>query len=113
MHSKELLKGTIEIIILKLLKENKWMYGYEMMQVAEKISDGRITISEGSMYIILHRLVKEGMLQTKEQSNGKRVRIYYSLTKEGKKTAKEKLNDMQEFISSLQIVFHLPKLGLE
>jgi PadR family transcriptional regulator, regulatory protein PadR len=75
MHSKELLKGTIEIIILKLLQENKWMYGYEMMQVAEKISDGRITISEGSMYIILHRLVKEGMLQTKEQSNGKRVRI--------------------------------------
>jgi PadR family transcriptional regulator, regulatory protein PadR len=113
MHSKELLKGTIEIIILKLLQENKWMYGYEMMQVAEKISDGRITISEGSMYIILHRLVKEGMLQTKEQSNGKRIRIYYSLTKEGKKTAKEKLNDMQEFINSLQIVFHLPKLGLE
>ena len=48
MHSRELLKGTIEIIILKLLQENKRMYGYEMMQEADKISGGRITISEGS-----------------------------------------------------------------
>jgi PadR family transcriptional regulator, regulatory protein PadR len=112
MHSKELLKGTIEIIILKLLQENKRMYGYEMMQYAEKISEGRITISEGSMYVILHKLVKEGVLQTEEENIGKRIRIYYVLTTTGKKTAKAKLKDMQEFISSLQMVFHLPKLGL-
>jgi PadR family transcriptional regulator, regulatory protein PadR len=112
MHSKELLKGTIEIIILKMLQENKWMYGYEMMQAAEKISNGRITISEGSLYLILHRLVKEGVLQTKEQHIGKRVRIYYALTAEGKKKAKIKLSDMQEFITSLQLVFLLPKTGL-
>ena len=111
MHSRELLKGTIEIIILKLLQENKWMYGYEMMQEAETISDGRITISEGSIYPILHRLVKEGLLQTKEEANGKRIRIYYSLTKEGKKTAKNKLKDMQAFITSLQVVFVHPKLA--
>jgi PadR family transcriptional regulator PadR len=112
MHSRELMKGTIEIIILKMLQENKWMYGYEMMQAAEAISNGRITISEGSMYIILHRLVKEGVLQTKEENIGKRIRIYYSLTKEGKKTAKEKLNDMQEFINSLQLVFAIPKISI-
>jgi PadR family transcriptional regulator, regulatory protein PadR len=113
MHSRELMKGTIEIIILKMLQENKWMYGYEMMQAAEAISNGRITISEGSMYIILHRLVKEGVLETREQSTGKRVRIYYSLTKEGRKTARGKLNDMQEFINSLQLVFAIPKTGLK
>jgi PadR family transcriptional regulator, regulatory protein PadR len=110
MHSRELMKGTIEIIILKMLQENKRMYGYEMMQAAGEISKGRISISEGSMYIILHRLVKEGVLQTKEESIGKRIRIYYSLTKEGKKTAKEKLNDMKEFINSLQLVFAIPKI---
>jgi PadR family transcriptional regulator, regulatory protein PadR len=113
MHSRELMKGTIEIIILKMLQENKRMYGYEMMQAAEEISKGRITISEGSMYIILHRLVKEGVLQTKEESIGKRIRIYYSLTKEGKKTAKKKLNDMQEFINSLQLVFAIPKINIQ
>ena len=111
MHSRELLKGTIEIIILKLLQENKWMYGYEMMQEADKISGGRITISEGSMYTILHRLVKEGLVQTKEESNGKRIRIYYALTKEGKKTARDKLKEMQAFITSLQVVFVNPKLA--
>jgi DNA-binding PadR family transcriptional regulator len=109
MHSKELLKGTIEIILLRLLQENNKMYGYEMMQEAEKISNGRITISEGSLYIILHRLVKEGVLHTEKRHIGKRVRIYYSLTRQGKKTAKAKLKDMQEFINSLQLVFHFPK----
>jgi PadR family transcriptional regulator, regulatory protein PadR len=113
MHSRELMKGTIEIIILKMLQENKQMYGYEMMQAAQEISKGRITISEGSMYIILHRLVKEGVLLTREQSIGKRIRIYYSLTKAGKKTAREKLNDMQEFINSLQLVFAVPKISFE
>jgi PadR family transcriptional regulator, regulatory protein PadR len=90
MHSKELLKGTIEIIILKLLQENKSMYGYEIMQEAEKISNGRIPISEGSLYIILHRLVKEQVLQTKEEYIGKRIRIYYMLTKEGKKQLRKR-----------------------
>jgi DNA-binding PadR family transcriptional regulator len=113
MHSRELLKGTIEIIILKLLQENKRMYGYEMMQEADKISGGRITISEGSMYTILHRLVKEGLVQTNEEANGngKRIRIYYALTKEGKKTARDKLKEMQAFITSLQVVFVNPKLA--
>lgn len=111
MHSRELLKGTIEIIILRLLQENKRMYGYEMMQEADKISGGRITISEGSMYTILHRLVKEGLVQTNEEANGKRIRIYYALTKEGKKTARDKLKEMQAFITSLQVVFVNPKLA--
>ncbi len=113
MHSKELLKGTIEIIILKLLHDNKTMYGYEIMQEAEKISNGRITISEGSLYLILHRLVKEGVLQTKEELIGKRVRIYYALNKVGKKTALAKIGEMEEFINSLQIIFQLPNLGLK
>jgi PadR family transcriptional regulator, regulatory protein PadR len=110
MHPKELLKGTIEIMILKMLQTNKWMYGYEMMQEAEKISNGRISISEGSLYIILHRLVKEGVLQTKEEYYGKRIRIYYALTKEGKLTAKDKLKDMHEFIASLHLVFIQSKI---
>ncbi len=107
------MKGTIEMIMLKMLQEKKTMYGYEMMQQAVLMSAGRISISEGSMYIILHRLVKEGVLQTNEQSIGKRIRIYYSLTAKGKKTAKQKLLDMQEFINSLQLVFDVPKISLK
>jgi PadR family transcriptional regulator, regulatory protein PadR len=109
MHSKELLKGTIEIIILRMLHQHKWLYGYEMMQEAEKISQGRIGISEGSLYLILHRLVKEGVLQTKQERTGGRVRIYYALTREGRKTAKARLQEMQEFITSLQLVFLNPQ----
>ncbi|MFT6360366.1 MAG: DNA-binding PadR family transcriptional regulator, partial [Saprospiraceae bacterium] len=32
MYSKELLKGTLQTIILKLLSENGRMYGYEITQ---------------------------------------------------------------------------------
>jgi hypothetical protein len=48
------------------------------------------------------------VLQTKEEMLGKRIRIYYSLNKVGKKTALAKIAEMEDFINSLQIIFQSP-----
>jgi len=106
MYSKELLKGTLGVIILKLLEENGRMYGYEICQKVKEISDGKILIKDGSLYPTLHKLLKDGILTTEEVNVGKRVRKYYTLTPKGKTEKIEVVKELEDFIATLnKIIF--------
>ena len=102
MYSKELLKGTLNIIILKLLAHNGKMYGYEITQRVKVLSQDKIQIKEGSLYPSLHKLKDEGLVKTEEEMIGNRVRKYYSLTEKGKLSTEEKVNELQQFMGTLQ-----------
>ena len=110
MYSKELLKGTLKPIILKLLSDTDRMYGYEIVQAVKQLSDGKIVIKEGSLYPLLHSLAKEGSLETESVMIGKRVRKYYRLSKSGKKVSKESLSELHDFLGTIQQIIH-PKQG--
>ena|SRR4028118_228073 len=104
MYSKELLKGTLQTIILKLLAENDKMYGYEITQRVKELTGGSIQLTEGALYPTLHRLEAEGFVTTQTVNIGKRVRKYYMLTNIGTATATEKVNEFMEFIQTMQLV---------
>ena len=55
MYSKNLIKGTLQTIVLKQLEENGRMYGYEITQKVKEISDHKIEITEGALYPTLHK----------------------------------------------------------
>ncbi len=112
MYSKELLKGTIEIIILKLLSENEKMYGYEITRRVRELTSDRIEISEGALYPLLHKLEATGLLKVESVANGKRIRKYYNLTKTGKVTAKEKVKELNEFMKSIHLIMNLKPSGI-
>jgi PadR family transcriptional regulator PadR len=63
MHSPELLKGTLQTIILKVLKDHGRMYGYEITQRVKELSDSRLLLTEGALYPTLHKLEAEGLLK--------------------------------------------------
>ena len=107
MHSPELLKGTLQTIILKVLKDNGKMYGYEITQLVKDLSDSRILLTEGALYPTLHRLEAEGLLRTEVVNLGKRVRKYYTLTAEGKAEAKDRVNDFVDFIRTMSVVLQV------
>jgi DNA-binding PadR family transcriptional regulator len=104
MYSKELLKGTLQTIILKLLEDNGRMYGYEITQKVKLLTDGKISITEGALYPILHKLEAEGTVTTEEEFIGKRVRKYYTLTKSGKTVTESKVNELADFISTIGVL---------
>ncbi len=112
MYSKELLKGTIEIIILKLLSENKKMYGYEITQRVKEITKDKIEISEGALYPSLHKLEATGLLTVELVTNGKRIRKYYKLTKNGKNIAVSKIKELNEFVGSINQIMKLKVTGI-
>jgi len=110
MYSKELLKGTLSAIILKLLSEQERMYGYEMSQKVKELSDGKILLKDGSLYPALQKMTSDGLLSFKEENIGGRVRKYYYLTKQGHQVKAAYVAELQDFIATLnRIVF--PEYG--
>lgn len=101
MHSPELLKGTLQTIVLKVLKDHGKTYGYEITQRVKELSDGTIVLTEGALYPTLHRLESEGLLKTEKVNVGNRVRKYYMLTPMGKSTANERVSEFVEFIKTM------------
>lgn len=111
MHSKELLKGTLSAIILNLLSENGRMYGYEISQRVKEMSDEKILLKDGSLYPALQKMTIDGLLSFEEEYIGKRVRKYYYLTPEGEKRKIQYLNELKDFINTInKVVF--PQLSI-
>jgi PadR family transcriptional regulator PadR len=88
MLGKELVAASSKPILLSILKEDE-AYGYEIIQKVRELSGGDIEWSEGTVYPVLHRLEREGLIASewKEAETG-RERKYYSLTWQGYKTLK-------------------------
>ncbi len=111
MISSELLKGSLKTIILKLLEENGRMYGYEITRRVEKLTGGKMKLTYGALYPVLHKLEAEGVLITESENFNNRIRIYYRLTPKGHSVVEEKIKELNEFIESLQSIID-PKTGL-
>jgi PadR family transcriptional regulator PadR len=107
MHSPELLKGTLQTILLKVLKDHGKMYGYEITQRVKELSNNKLALTEGALYPTLHRLEAEGLLKTETVMLGKRVRKYYTLTTEGKSIAKDRVGQFVEFIRTMSSVLQV------
>src|SRR5216117_1618144 len=89
-YDREFLTGTVGVLILSLLSERE-MYGYEMLQEAERRSASAFQLKEGTLYPALHQMERSGLLKAawKESAAG-RARKYYSLTAKGRRRAASK-----------------------
>jgi DNA-binding PadR family transcriptional regulator len=111
MIPTDLIKGSLKTIVLKLLEENGRMYGYEITRKVEDLTAGKIKLSYGALYPVLHKLESEGILVTESENFNNRIRIYYQLTPKGHSVVAEKIKELNEFIESLQRIVE-PKTGL-
>jgi len=109
MYSKEILKGTLKPIILKLLQEENRMYGYEITQRVKELTEGKINITEGALYPLLHKLEAEGVVTTDLENIGKRVRKYYKLTPEGHSVAQDLVDEFLDFMVTIKHILDSSK----
>jgi PadR family transcriptional regulator, regulatory protein PadR len=111
MIPSELIKGSLKTIVLKVLEENGRMYGYDITRKVEELTKGKIKLTYGALYPVLHKLENERVLETESENFNNRIRIYYSLTKKGHSVVAEKVKEMKDFIESLESIINL-KPGL-
>jgi DNA-binding PadR family transcriptional regulator len=87
------------------------MYGYEITRKVEEMTEGKIKLTYGALYPVLHKLESEGILITESENFNNRIRIYYLLTTKGHSVVADKIKELNEFIESLQKIVET-KTGL-
>ena len=86
---KELMGASTTLLVLGVLAREA-SYGYEVVQKLSSESEGVFEWQEGTVYPVLHRLEKDGLVRAQWQdadaSEGGRRRKYYYITAKGRKT---------------------------
>jgi len=81
----ELLRGTLDLLILKALSAGE-LHGLGVSRRIEQITAGTFAVQPGSLFPALHRLEEAGWLSaTWETSENNRRAKYYALTRSGRK----------------------------
>lgn len=100
--SKELLKGTAEIIVLQALKSQGAQYGYQLIQTIAKTSENVFEFQEGTLYPLLYRLEDRGFVTSDErQAPSGKTRRYYTVTEKGTKRLQEGAAEMGVFVRGM------------
>ena len=82
---RELKRGSLELIVLHLLAPNE-AYGYEIAARLAAESDGRLGVTEGTLYPVLYRLERSGFVAVRWDTPSRGVpRKYYHLTDQGRR----------------------------
>jgi PadR family transcriptional regulator PadR len=82
----DLLKGTLDLLILQVLSSMGSMHGYGIARRLEQISGEQLAMNEGTIYASLVRLQHRRLITTNwgTSDNNRRAK-YYSLTRAGEK----------------------------
>lgn len=111
MNKSTLYKGCLEPIVMRLLKDNGRMYGYQITQMVKEITKGELVLTEGALYPLLHRLEEQGVVEAEVENIGNRPRKYYTLTKAGKKQTTVYVDELKMFIQSLNLIVNPKTAG--
>ena len=88
-HSPE--RGWIQFLILRLLYE-KPSYGYQLIETLEEKSSGLHKVETGSIYTVLRRMERRGLLKSEwEETETRPDRRIYKVTKSGAEALKSGL----------------------
>lgn len=97
-------KGSAELLVLATL-DGRARHGYELAQLIEARSDGRLRFQAATLYPLLYKLEKRGLVQgTWVEKAGERRRRFYKLTTEGKRVLRDRRKLWREFVEALDRV---------
>jgi len=83
MISKDLVAASSRPLVLSILSEGE-SYGYAIIQQVRALSRERIEWTEGMLYPVLHRMEKEGLIESEwKVSDSGRRRKYYRISRKG------------------------------
>src|ERR1700685_2028850 len=101
---RDLFAGALELMILHSLRV-KPMHGYALAKHIQLVSDDMLQIEEGSLYPALQRLLKEGLLESKEgiSAKGRPTRIY-RLTSAGVRHLEREVTSFEKMFTGITLV---------
>jgi PadR family transcriptional regulator PadR len=81
----ELMRGAGPLAIMRLLEGGE-KYGYELVELLERRTDGVLAMGQSTLYPLLYNLQAKGLIAARvETADNGRSRKYYRLTNKGKR----------------------------
>ena len=104
MDRVELVRGTLDVMILKALTWGP-KHGYAVTRWVSDTTEGRLDIVEGALYPALHRLEKRGLVTSEwGVSENNRQARFYRITAEGRRQLRSETAAWQEYVQLLALV---------
>lgn len=104
MLNREVKRGSTEMLILALVEDTP-RHGYEIAKLIELRSGGLLRFHAASLYPLLYRLEKRGLLQGRwVEKAGQRRRRHYKLTPAGRKILVAQRRTWKDFFDALDQV---------
>ena len=104
LFDREVKRGSAELLILALI-EHEPRHGYEIGRLIERKSSGAIKFHLASLYPMLYRLERRGLIDGRWiEKSGQRRRRYYRITPDGARFLAEQRGLWKDFIRGLERV---------
>jgi transcriptional regulator len=108
-EQRDLFSGALEMMILHSLRL-KPMHGYALVKHIKQVSDNLLQVEEGSLYPALQRMLREGLLESKEgvSAKGRPTRIY-RLTDAGMRHLEKEVSSFEKMFAGITRVLAVAK----
>lgn len=103
-RSKNLLQGTLDLLILRALRDEE-RHGWGIQQRINQIGADDLLLNQGSLYPALVRLGTQGFLETEWRltENGRRAK-YYRLTSAGRLQLEEETEQWRRYSYAINLI---------
>jgi PadR family transcriptional regulator, regulatory protein PadR len=100
----ELLQGTVDLLILKVLTLEP-MHGWAIAQRIHQLSKDVLRVNQSALYPALHRLEHQAWIEAEwgDSENNRRAK-YYSLTKAGRARLQAEEQSWDRLSTAVQVV---------
>ena len=96
---------TEPVLLILLSLADRPRHGYAILQDTEKMSDGRVRLSTGTLYGALRRLLEEGWIARFQEEDNSRGKQAYRLTSLGQRNLQQEVNRLKHLtrVASMRV----------
>jgi DNA-binding PadR family transcriptional regulator len=91
----QVLPLTEPVLLILLSLAEQPLHGYSILKDVEEMSEGRVTLSTGTLYGALRRLLEDGWIQRFEEEESSRGRQAYRLTPAGRRNLQQEASRLK------------------
>lgn len=111
MDRVELVKGTLDVMILRALTWGP-KHGYAVTRWVRETTDGKLEIVEGALYPALHRLEKKGFVTSEwGVSENNREARFYRITATGRRQLRADVSAWRDYAAAFARVLAAAPAG--
>ena len=98
---RELMRGAGPTAVLQLLSAGE-KYGYELVESLSQQTRGVLAMGQSTLYPLLYNLEAKGLVKSRVDQTGPRLRRYYRLTRKGERKLAAGTKQWQAVIEAMQ-----------